>query len=191
VELTQGFWIGEAPVTQRQWEAVAGSNPSIFEGLDLPVESVSWNEARAWMSQASAQTGGLGLRFPTEAEWEYAARAGTTGTTYRGANDAATLDAIAWYQANSGNTTHPVKLKTPNPGGLYDTLGNVWEWCADSQRKYTRTRSVNPNREMGVERVCRGGSLFSEAQFARAAYRTAEPPDIRGEDLGFRRARDP
>jgi formylglycine-generating enzyme required for sulfatase activity len=191
VELTQGFWIGEAPVTQRQWEAVAGSNPSGFKGLDLPVESVSWNEARAWMFQASARAGGLGLRFPTEAEWEYATRAGTTGTTYRGANDAATLDAIAWYDANSGGTTHPVKLKAPNPWGLYDTLGNVWEWCADDQRTYAQAHAVNPHGGTGQKRVRRGGSWLSDARGARSACRLAGTPGDRFNGLGFRLARDP
>jgi hypothetical protein len=178
VELTQGFWIGEAPVTQRQWEAVAGSNPSDFKGLDLPVEQVSWDDAQAWMSQANARIGALGLRFPTEAEWEYATRAGTTGATYRGGNDAATLDDIAWYGENSGRTTHPVKLKAPNPWGLYDTLGNVWEWCADSRRTYTSARAV-----------IRGGSWYYGARYVRAAYRLAYPPDFRNGSLGFRLAR--
>jgi formylglycine-generating enzyme required for sulfatase activity len=189
VELTQGLWIGEAPVTQRQWQAVARSNPSRFKGLDMPVEQVSWEDAQAWMSHASSGAGGLGLRFPTEAEWEYAARAGTTGATYRGGNDAATLDAIAWYYANSGGTTHPVKLKTPNPWGLHDTLGNVWEWCADSQRTYTSARAVNPHGGLGGERVFRGGSWELVAQVARAAFRYAIPTGDRVDAVGFRLAR--
>ncbi len=125
VTLTQGFWLGVAPVTQRQWAAVAGSNPSHFKGDDLPEEKVSWHDCEAWMVQASARCGGLGLRFPTEAEWEYACRAGTTGATYRGGNDIATLDAIAWTEENSDEETHTVKQEAPNPWGLYDMLGNV------------------------------------------------------------------
>jgi len=189
VELTQGFWIGEAPVTQRQWAAIAGSNPSRFKGLDLPVEAVSWLDCEAWLSKANANTDGLGLRFPTEAEWEYAARAGTTGATYRGGNDAATLDAIAWYDANSRGTTHPVKQRAPNPWGLYDTLGNVWEWCADSPRTYTSARAVNPHGGAGQQRVFRGGSWCIDAQFARAAIRRGDTPDSRYGSLGFRLAR--
>jgi sulfatase modifying factor 1 len=189
VELTQGFWIGEAPVTQRQWEAVTGSNPSGFKGPDLPVEQISWNDAQAWMSRANSGAGGVGVRFPTEAEWEYAARAGTTGATYRGGNDAATLDAIAWYGANSGVTTHPVKQKAPNPWGLYDTLGNVWEWCADDKRTYTSERAVNPHGGMGDGRVGRGGSWVDGARFARAARRRAYTPGGRDVLLGFRLAR--
>ena len=145
VTLTPGFWLGEAPVTQRQWQAVAGSNPIGFRSADLPVEQVSWHECEAWMAHASARAVGLGLRFPAEAEWEYACRAGTTGATYRGGNDAATLDAIAWYAPNSGSTTHPVKQKSPNPGGLYEMLGNVSEWCGDSQRRYILSATTDPN----------------------------------------------
>jgi formylglycine-generating enzyme required for sulfatase activity len=141
------------------------------------------------MSRASAQTGELGLRFPTEAEWEYATRAGTTGATYRGGNDAATLDDIAWYGENSGRTTHPVKLKAPNPWGLYDTLGNVWEWCADDERTYTSERAVNPHGGLGVVRVERGGSWRHVAANARAADRLADRPDNWSGDLGFRLAR--
>jgi len=189
VELTQGFWIGEAPVTQRQWEAVAGSNPSDFKGLDLPVEQVSWFDCEAWMSQANARTGGLGLRFPTEAEWEYAARAGTTGATYRGGNDATTLDAIAWYNDNSDWKMHPVMQKAPNAWGLFGTLGGVWEWCADSQRKYANARAVDPHGGAGLMRVDRGGSWDSGAQVVRAAIRWANAPDYRCRELGFRLAR--
>jgi formylglycine-generating enzyme required for sulfatase activity len=189
VELTQGFWIGEAPVTQRQWQAVAGSNPSAFKGLDLPVEQISRNDAQAWMSQANARTGALGLRFPTEAEWEYAARAGTAGATYRGGNDTATLDAIAWFRENSGGMTHPVKQKAPNAWGLFDMLGNVWEWCADSQRTYTSARAVNPHGGAGQKRVNRGGSWASGALQTRAASRFVDSPVIRRGLLGFRLAR--
>ena len=186
VELTLGFWMGEAPVTQRQWEAIAGSNPSRFKGLDLPVEAVSWLDCEAWLSKANANTDGLGLRFPTEAEWEYAARAGTTGATYRGGNDAATLDAIAWYEANSGQTTHPVNLKAPNPWGLYDTLGNVWEWCADSRRKYTSARAVNPYGGTGTLRANRGGSWMGGAQCTRPAFRNADTTGVLYGYLGVR-----
>ena len=189
VTLTQGFWLGEAPVTQRQWAAVTGSNPSQFKGNDLPVETVSWHDCEAWMAEASARGGGLDLRFPTEAEWEYACRAGTTGPTYRGGNDATTLDAIAWYGANSGGKTNAVKHKAPNPWGLCDMLGNVWEWCADSQRTYSAAAVVDPSGGAGAVRVYRGGSWFVDAPLARAAFRSSLMPAHRGNYLGFRLAR--
>jgi formylglycine-generating enzyme required for sulfatase activity len=137
---------------------VAGSNPSHFKGDDLPVEKVSWHDCEAWMVQASARRGWLGLRFPTEAEWEYACRAGTTRATYRGGNDIATLDAIAWTEENSDEETHTVKQKVPNPWGLYDMLGNVWEWCADGRRTYESAAEVDPGGGLGAGRVRRGGS---------------------------------
>ena len=190
VTLTQGFWLGEAPVTQRQWAAVTGSNPSNFKGDDLPVEQVRCHDCEAWMAQASAGAGGLGLRFPTEAEWEFACRAGTTGATYRGGNDAATLDAIAWTKENSGGKTHAVKQKAPNPWGLYDMLGNVWEWCADnSMRAYGASAVVDPSGGAGDRRVNRGGSWYDIARFARAASRTLNAPSGQFTNLGFRLAR--
>ena len=191
VTLTQGFWLGEAPVTQRLWQAVAGSNPSHFTGADLPVEQVSWLDCKVWMSQASARAGGMGLRFPTEAEWEYACRAGTTGATYRGGNDAATLDAIAWYKENSRSTTHPVKQKSPNPWGLFDMLGNVEEWCGDGQRQFTQSAVVDPSGGTGAGRVHRGGSSCRSQNawgVGRAAFRSASSPDLRHSFLGFRLA---
>ena len=214
VTLTHGFWLGEAPVTQQQWAAVSGSNPSHFEGDDLPVEQVSWHDCAAWMAQASASAGELGLRFPTEAEWEYAYRAGTTGARFRGGSgvvmpvpfdlltlrlpvevalrgwtNAAKLDGIAWYDENSGGKTHPVKQKAANPWGLYDMLGNVWEWCADSQRTYKLGAVVDPSGGAGARRVRRGGSWRSDAHHARAAARFSYAPSNRSFDLGFRLAR--
>jgi len=189
VTLTQGFWLCEAPVTQLQWGAVTGSNPSQFKGNDLPVETVSWHDCEAWMAEASARGGGLDLRFPTEAEWEYACRAGTTGPTYRGGNDATTLDAIAWYRANSGGKTHAVKQKAPNPWGLYDMLGNVWEWCADNKRPYSASAVVDPSGGLGAGLVSRGGSWAGDAQYARAAPRISFTPANQDLGLGFRLAR--
>jgi len=191
VTLTKGFWLGEAPVTQRQWAAVAGSNPSHIKGDDRPVEKVSWRQCEVWMAQASASAGGLGLRFPTEAEWEYACRAGTTGVTYRGGDDASTLNAIAWYRNNSGGMTHVVKQKAPNAWGLYDMLGNVWEWCADSQRVYSASGVVDPSGGAGRGRVCRGGSAGNDERLARPAYRFALILGSRTSDLSFRLALGP
>ena len=160
VTLTQGFWLFDTPVTQRLWEAVMRDNPSRFKSPDRPVESVSWEECRAFIDTLNGQMRGLGLGLPTEAQWEYACRAGTTKATYAGDldllgdNNAPVLDDIAWYGGNSGvdfelengyNSsswpekqyehsragTHPIAEKKANPWGLYDMLGNVREWCAD------------------------------------------------------------
>jgi formylglycine-generating enzyme required for sulfatase activity len=133
VKITQGFWLAKTPTTQRQWSAVMGNNPSHFKGGDLPVEQVSWSDICGGESRAGGFLGKLnqfasaGGKFdlPTEAQWEYACRAGTTGP-YAG-----DLDEVAWYHANSRLRTHPVGLKKSNDWGLNDMHGNVCEWCAD------------------------------------------------------------
>jgi formylglycine-generating enzyme required for sulfatase activity len=190
VQLTRGFWLGETPVTQSLWEAVMGSNPSEFQGAERPVEQVSWEDCQQFLSKANVLQPGLQLRLPTEAEWEYACRAGTTGATWLGSNDAGTLNRIAWYEDNSGAETHPVRQKEGNPWGLYDMLGNVWEWCSDWRDDYSAGRAVDPaGAATGPERVYRGGSWFHGARYARAAHRSASDPGARFDDLGFRLAR--
>ena len=190
VELTRGVWMGEMVVTQRLWQAVMGNNPSRFKGPERPVEKVSWDDCSSFLARANASLPGLGLRLPTEAEWEYACRAATTGPTYRGVNDAKTLDAIAWYGKNSGSETHPVGQKAANPCGLYDMLGNVREWCSDWFGDYAAGRTVDPTGPAtGSKRVGRGGSWYGDAQYARAAYRNASAPDTQIVNLGFRLAR--
>jgi sulfatase modifying factor 1 len=192
VELTRGFWLAVAPVTQRLWQAVTGSNPSKFKGSDRPVERVSWDDCIAFLGRVNGSSPGLDLRMPTEAEWEYACRAGTVGPTYAGMNDAATLAKIAWYNDTKnlvGEETRAVRQKAANPGGLYDMLGNVWEWCSDWNGAYAAGRAVDPKgAAKGTKRVCRGASWFSVASSVRAACRDASPPDFRGAYLGFRLA---
>lgn len=179
VTLTQGFWIGDTPVTQAFFLEVMGWNPSRFDGADHPVETVKWDEA-------TAMAAAIDCCLPTEAQREYACRAGTTGATY---DDAKPLDEFAWFYANSNNQTQPIKQKRPNPWGLYDTLGNVYEWCRDSPRHYTTTNIIDPCEMCGGDRVIRGGSWYSLARFVRAAYRYGLGPGHACDDLGFRLCR--
>ena len=125
-----GFWMGKYEVTQAQWEKVMGSNPSRLKWDSRPVEKVSWNDAQEFLQKLNTQVEKELYRLPTEAEWEYAARAGTE-TAYSFGDDAARLDEHAWYESNSEHRTHPVGLLKPNDWGFYDMYGNVWEWCQD------------------------------------------------------------
>ena len=189
VTLSQPFYLGKYEVTQEQWAAVMGSNPSYCSdcGGNCPVERVSWEDAQEFIAALNRQEGVNVYRLPTEAEWEYAARAGTR-TTYH-------LWAYAWYRSNSnvGICTHPVGQKMPNRWGLYDMLGNVWEWTADWYGPYTTGSVTDPRGpSTGARRVYRGGSLSSFANDCRAARRSdAARPGGRGRDLGFRLARTP
>ena len=174
VTLTKGFWMLETEVTQKQWKAVMGTNPSFFKGDDLPVESVSWNDCQEFCEKT-------GLQLPTEAQWEYACRAGTTDA-YAG-----NLDEMAWYRDNSGSKTHPVGTKKPNAWGLYDMHGNVWEWCQDRYGDYPSGSITDPTgSSSGSLRVIRGGSWSYYARDCRSAYRGGSEPGDRGNYLGFR-----
>jgi formylglycine-generating enzyme required for sulfatase activity len=172
------------PVTQGLWRLVMGNNPSYFKGPDLPVESVSWDEVQDFIAKLNQMLGTNNLRLPTEAEWEYACRAGTTGARYR------ELDKIAWYDDNSGGKTHPVGKKAPNAWGLYDMLGNVWEWCQDWYGAYPFGSVTDPTGFLtGSIRVNRGGSWYYNARYVRAAIRGCDVPRARYGALGFRLAR--
>ena len=159
VTITHGLWIGQTEVTQAAYQRAMGTNPSHFQGTNLPVETIGWNEAQTYCEA-------VGMRLPTEAEWEYAARAGGTGARY------GYLDAIAWYAGNSGNTTHEAGQKQPNPWGLYDMLGNVWEWVADWYADYPAGSQSDPRGPAsGTSRVARGGSGGVSPALARASNR--------------------
>ena len=186
VTLTKGFWMGKFEVTQAQWEAVTGSNPSWFKGADLPVEQVSWDDCQAFVAKLNAKAPGGGFRLPTEAEWEYACRAGTT-EAYAG-----NLDEMAWYGSNSGSTSHPVGQKKPNAWGLYDMHGNVCEWCQDWYGDYPTGSVTEPVLVRGrTPRVIRGGDLFYNARGCRSAYRYGRDPRQRCNAVGLRLARNP
>jgi len=169
----KSYAIGKYEVTQGNWRAVMGNNPSAFpKGNHYPVENVSWNDAQEFIRKLNGQTG-KSYRLPTVAEWETACRAGTTDERY-----GYYIDAVAWYKDNSEGSTHPVGQKQPNDYGLYDTLGNVWEWCQDF---------YGPS---GSARVVRGGSWFSMAQYVRSGFLRFYEPDFRCNHLGFRLALD-
>ncbi|MCU0918535.1 MAG: bifunctional serine/threonine-protein kinase/formylglycine-generating enzyme family protein [Planctomycetes bacterium] len=188
VTLTRGFYLGVYEVTQRQWLSVMGRNPSGFQGDDLPVETVSWEEAVEFCRKLSVKEG-VAYRLPTEAEWEYACRAGTTGRYGFGDSDSS-LGEYAWYESNSGNQTHAVGQKRPNAWGLHDMHGNVWEWCQDWYGEYASGSVPDPlGPASGGDRVSRGGSWLNGARDCRSAFRAWDTPDDRGSYLGFRLAR--
>ena len=190
------YYIGETEVTQELWQAVMGSNPSYFTGnSQRPVECVSWNDCQTFVNKlndlcAGQLPAGRRFRLPTEAEWEYAARGGnrSRGTQYSGSSS---IDNVAWYNDNSGSTTHPVKGKSRNELGLYDMSGNVYEWCSDwySSNYYSNSPSTNPQGpSSGSYRVLRGGSWYDCAQGCRVASRDYCSPGFRFYDYGLRLA---
>lgn len=181
------FQIGKYEVTQRLWKAVMGTNPSGFEGDNLPVENVSWEDAREFIRKLNAITG-KNYRLPTEAEWEFAARGGNSsyGYKYSGSNN---IDNVAWYYGNSGSKTHPVGTKSPNELGIYDMTGNVGEWCQDWYGSYNSGSQTNPHGpSSGSYRVFRGGGWSRDARNCRVAYRYYITPGYRFKNLGLRLA---
>ncbi|MDR1847375.1 MAG: formylglycine-generating enzyme family protein [Bacteroidales bacterium] len=182
-----GFYIGKYEVTQAQWKAVMGNNPSNFKGDNLPVENVSWNDVQEFIRKLNAKTG-KNYRLPTEAEWEFAARGGNSsnGYTYSGSNS---IGSVAWYDGNSGNKTHSVGTKQANELGIYDMSGNAWEWCSDWYGGYSSGSQTNPRgANSGSYRVLRGGSWYYDSSFCRVAIRDYNTPDIRNYIIGFRLA---
>ena len=182
------YYIGETEVTQELWEAVMGSNPSYCKGNNQrPVERVSWNDCQEFINKLNRLTG-KNFRLPAEAEWEYAARGGkySRGYKYSGRND---VDEVAWYESNSGETTHPVATKEANELGLYDMNGNVWEWCKDWYGYYQSNSQTNPTGpSRGEFRVLRGGSWFNDDRDLRVSGRGGFTPDGRGSNFGLRLA---
>lgn len=179
------FWMGMVPVTQGQWRKIMSSNPARFQkGYAYPIAQVSWEDVQQFITELNKQSGQQ-YRLPTEAEWEYAARA-RTSYIYSGGND---LDALAWYKKNSGGTTHPVGQKRANAFGLSDMSGNVWEWCADRYNSdyYKVSPKYNPMGPAdGAVRVLRGGSSFDRSVDCRSVYRDRRDPEFRDDFVGFR-----
>lgn len=179
------FYIGRYPVTQEQWKAVMGSNPSYFQGERHPVEQVNWMDCQDFVDKLSEMTG-LKFRLPTEAEWEYAARGGKKGRGYK-YSGGDLLSEVAWYNENSCSTSHEVGEKAPNELGLYDMSGNVWEWVQDWKDDFTEDEQSNPTGpEDGEERICRGGGWNREHDRCRVSYRGDDQPDLRYRSLGLR-----
>ena len=193
VHISQPFYLGKYEVTQEQWRAVLGDNPSHFTdcGDTCPVENVSWDDAQAFIEALNLREGGQAYRLPTEAEWEYATRAGTR-TTYSFGNRQSRLGLYGWYEDNAENTTHPVGSKRPNEWGLYDLHGNVWEWVADWYDDYPTSRVTDPRGpSSGTHRVIRGGGWRHEARDCRSASRGIGLPAFRSGYVGLRLARTP
>lgn len=166
-----GFYLCKYEVSQRLWVAVMGENPSQMQGDDLPVEQVDWNDCQAFIARLNVLTGKR-YRLPTEAEWEYACKGGrrSKGYQYSGSND---IDAVAWYDGNSEERSHPVGQKQPNELGLYDMSGNVWEWCQDM------------NEGTGM---CRGGSWIHNARNCDPTLPNETPRAFKINSLGLRLA---
>jgi formylglycine-generating enzyme required for sulfatase activity len=218
VTIAQEFWLFDTPCTQALWQAVMGDNPSRFKSPTRPVERVSFEDAQRFLTEINKRVPGLDLTLPSEARWEYACRAGEDTATYAGPieilgwHNAPVLDKIAWYGGNSGigfelddgfdssgmpekqynhrkAGTHPVKGKAPNAWGVYDMLGNVWEWCEDRWHDSYNNAPVDGSAWLSgraAERVFRGGCWCGEARGARAARRYWSDPDDGSDTLGFR-----
>jgi formylglycine-generating enzyme required for sulfatase activity len=195
VTISNGYWLADAPCTQAEWQAVMSTAPSHFKGPDLPVEQVSWDECQVFCDRVRERFPGLRARLPSEAEWEYACRAGTSSafndgspSTQPNGEDPALLK-LGWFDKNSKGSTHDVRGLDPNPWGLYDMHGNVLEWCADWYGDYTAADQVDPmGAESGLGRGLRGGSWFYWAGLCRSAFRLWRQPDVRIPLLGFRLA---
>jgi len=198
VTITRGFFLQTTAVTQGQWKAVMGNNPSRFfpKGDDHPVESVSWYDCQKFIERLNSSSEHI-YRLPTEAEWEYACRAGKIFSCSEGeivelfCDHDPTLDAVGWYCGNSDRATHPAAQKKLNPWGLYDLHGNVLEWCQDWYGAYPSTPQTDPTGPItGPGRVIRGGSWFSNAKSCRAAARFHWSPNAKSDFIGFRLMRE-
>lgn len=184
VTITQAYYLGRYEVPQYTWQSVMGTNPATIRFLSNPVETVSWSDVQAFLAAT-------GMRLPTEAEWEYACRAGTTTPLYNGPNGS--LDAIAWSIFNTGGSPRPCGSKQPNALGLHDMIGNVWEWVQDYYGAYRPEAQQDPTGPAkGTDRAIRGGSAVDGwTGYLRSSARRTQSPDVAESFTGFRVARDP
>ncbi|MCR5820686.1 MAG: formylglycine-generating enzyme family protein [Bacteroidaceae bacterium] len=181
------YYICKYEVTQELWMLVMETNPSHFKGAHKPVENITWDDAQVFIKKLNELTG-LQFRMPTEAEWEYAARGGklSKGYKYAGSNS---INEVAWYNGNSGNSTHDVGEKAPNELGLFDMSGNVYEWCQDWKAPYPSAAQTNPvGAEEGTNRVNRGGRWCGSSRACRTSDRSMSSPDYHFYHLGMRLA---
>ena len=188
ITITQPFYMSKFLVTQAQFQQITGGNPSKYKNSkDNPVETVGWELAQTFCKKASDHTKST-VTLPTEAQWEYACRAGTTTAFNTGDTDA-DLEKAGWYSTNAQGTTHPCGSKAPNAWGLYDMHGNVWEWCSDwfGDDYYAKSPAQDPTGpEQGQLRVMRGGALDTPAGCCASAYRYSFEPARKFDNMGFR-----
>jgi formylglycine-generating enzyme required for sulfatase activity len=187
VVLTRPFYLGKYEVTQEQWEKVMGANPSNFKGAKMPVENISWNVARIFLAKLQ-EYAGRKFALPTEAQWEFACRAGMSAPWHFGDSESS-MENYGWYDGDSGQTTHAVGSKKPNAWGLYDMHGNVAEWCEDWYDKHTYSGGIASDPSgpsSGSSRVLRGGAWGDNSGYLRSAYRNCNGPDGFNDSIGFR-----
>jgi formylglycine-generating enzyme required for sulfatase activity len=198
VTLTKAFYMGVTEVTQEQWRQIMGNNPSHFQdcGAHCPVEFVSWNDCQEFVQRLNQREGDNNYRLPTEAEWEYACRAGSItafangSITETGCGHDPNLDVMGWYCGNSGKEPHPVAQRKSNALGLYDMHGNIWEWCQDWYGPYPSGDAIDPTGpSSGSDRIIRGGGWHEDVEGCRSALRVGRAPASKAGTLGFRLAR--
>jgi len=187
ITISEPYYLGKYEVTQEQWYAIMGSNPAKFKGRHNPMERISWNDIQNFIRTLNEKEGHNRYRLPTEAEWEHAARAGTSTKWFFGTNED-TFGEYSWHKDNSGRKTHPVGQKKPNPWGLYDIYGNVSELVHDWYEKYPENNQIDPSGPpSGSERIVRGGNWFVIPGICNSEHRVGRKPDSRNDaDVGFR-----